>query len=67
MERKGRLVQIDPNSNVIFSRAILPSLLGEIEEGESWIVTAIFGAPTRVKDWESQWDKLPKVPDYVFQ
>lgn len=66
-ERKGRLVQIDPNANVIFSRAILPSLIGEIKEGESWIITAVFGAPTRVTDWQSQWDKLPKVPDYVFQ
>lgn len=66
-ERKGRLVQIDPNANVIFSRSILPSLLGEMQKGESWVITAVFGAPTRVKDWQSEWDRLPSVPDYVFR
>jgi hypothetical protein len=66
-DRQGRLVQIDPNANVIFSRSILPSLIGTIPEGESWIVTAVFGAPTRVKDWQAEWDRLPTVPDYVFE
>jgi hypothetical protein len=66
-DRQGRLVQIDPNANVIFSRSILPSLEGFLEKGEKWIVTAIFGAPTRVKDWQSEWDKAPEVPDYVYQ
>lgn len=66
-DRKGRLVQIDPNANVIFSRSILPSLLGEVAQGETWLVTAVFGAPTRVQDWQSQWDRVPEVPDYVFQ
>ena len=66
-DRQGRLVQIDPNANVIFSRSILPSLIGTIPKGESWIVTAVFGAPTRVKDWQAAWDKLPTVPEYVFQ
>lgn len=66
-DRTGRLVQIDPNANVIFSRSILPSLLGELPKGETWLVTAVFGAPTRVQDWQSQWDKLPSVPEYVFQ
>jgi hypothetical protein len=66
-DRQGRLVQIDPNANVIFSRSILPSLQGRLSEGETWIVTAVFGAPTRVKDWQSEWDKVPQVPGYVFQ
>lgn len=66
-DRKGRLVQIDPNANVICSRSILPSLLGEVSKGETWLVTAVFGAPTRVKDWKSEWEKVPKVPNYVFQ
>jgi len=66
-DRKGRLVQIDPNANVIFSRSILPSLIGSIPKGETWIVTAVFGAPTRVKDWQAEWDNLPTVPDYVFE
>lgn len=65
-ERQGRLVQSDPNSNVIFSRSILPTLIGEAEAGEPvWIATAVFGAPPDVK-WEAEWEKLPTVPDFVF-
>ncbi|WWD17738.1 hypothetical protein CI109_102179 [Kwoniella shandongensis] len=67
-KRQGQLVQIDPNANVIFSRGILPSLLGEIKEGESWIVTAIFGKPAtngKAEEWEEEWENVPKVPSWV--
>lgn len=65
-ERQGSLVQNDPNTNVVFSRSILPTLLGEVKPGkEKWIATAIFGAPPGVA-WEKEWERKPSVPDYVF-
>ena len=67
--RRGRLVQSDPNSNIIFSRSVLPSLLGEIRQGTSWLVTAVFGMPEKdgkIGDWMSQWEKVPEVPQYVL-
>lgn len=63
--RQGKLVQSDPNSNVIFSRGVLPSLQGRIERGETWLATAVFGAPPKVKDWEKEWEKRPEVPAYA--
>ncbi|WWC86401.1 uncharacterized protein L201_001277 [Kwoniella dendrophila CBS 6074] len=67
-KRQGQLVQIDPNSNVIFSRGILPSLVGEIEPGESWLVTAIFGKPSKngkTEGWEEAWKQIPEVPSWI--
>lgn len=58
--RKGKLVQTDPNSNVIFSRSILPSLLSEAE-GTVWLATGIFGAPPGV-DWKKEWERKPSLP-----
>lgn len=68
-DRVGRLVQSDPNSNVIFSRSVLPSLLVDIAEGETSIATAVFGVPARegkVPEWTGEWDRAPSIPDYVF-
>ena len=68
--RRGRLVQSDPNSNVIFSRSILPSLLGELREGTTWLATAVFGMPARegvIGNWEAEWGRVPEVPSYVFE
>ncbi|WVR06006.1 hypothetical protein IAU60_003034 [Kwoniella sp. DSM 27419] len=62
-KRQGQLVQIDPNANVIFSRGILPSLVGTLESGETWLVTAVFGKPPG--QWEKAWEAVPAVPDWI--
>nr|XP_019014939.1 uncharacterized protein I206_01026 [Kwoniella pini CBS 10737]OCF53720.1 hypothetical protein I206_01026 [Kwoniella pini CBS 10737] len=67
-KRQGQLVQIDPNANVIFSRGILPSLKGIIEPGESWLVTAVFGKPSKegkTQGWEECWKQVPQVPSWI--
>lgn len=66
-ERQGRLVQSDPNSNVIFSRSVLPTLVGELSEGESWVATAVFGLPDGSVSYESAWAQTPSVPEWVFE
>ena len=68
-DRQGSIVQSDPNSNVIFSRSVLPSLLGTVDIGETWIATAVFGMPSRqgkMGDYEGEWKKIPEVPDWAF-
>lgn len=68
-ERQGRLVQTDPNSNVIFSRSVLPTLLGEVEVGTSWIATAVFGLPGGEADeaeYQAAWGQTPKIPDWIL-
>ncbi|OCF41601.1 hypothetical protein I317_04613 [Kwoniella heveanensis CBS 569] len=67
-QRDGQIVQIDPNANVIFSRAVLPSLVGIIEPGETWLATAVFGKPAKngqAEGWEKGWDSVPQVPDWI--
>jgi hypothetical protein len=72
-QREGKLIQSDPNSNVIFSRSVLPSLLGSAcQDGNTtWLATAVFGVPTvdgkLPTGWEKEWEKRPEVPAYVFE
>lgn len=68
-KRQGKLVQSDANSNLIFSRSVLPSLLGSHKGGkEEWLVTAVFGQPATVGDsavddaWKGEWEKRPTLP-----
>lgn len=62
-ERKGRAVRLDANSNLIFARAVLPTLIGEHAAGsETMLYTGVLGIPVRdgqkdVRDgWEEEWD-----------
>lgn len=68
-QRQGKLVQSDANSNLIFSRSVLPSLLGSHKAGaEEWLVTAVFGQPAKVGEaavdeaWKDEWEKQPVLP-----
>jgi hypothetical protein len=64
--RRGKLVQSDPNSNAIFSRSVLPTLVGHLEPGTHWLATGVFGAPpSRSETWDKEWARLPSVPGYV--
>ncbi len=72
--RRGKLVQSDPNSNLVSSRTVLPTLLGEhAPGGEEWIVTAVFGMPTALgksdpdPNWQTEWNKRPVIPEVVRQ
>lgn len=67
ISRMGRLVQSDPGSNVIFARSILPTLVGDIQPGVTWLATAVYGKPSVDGVLDDEWDKAPTVPDYVFQ
>lgn len=65
--RKGKLVQSDPNSNAIFSRSVLPTLMGRLEPGEHWLATAVFGAPpSEVERYDAEWERLPSIPSYIL-
>jgi hypothetical protein len=67
-ELKGYAMRSDPNSNLVVSRAIIPTLLGEHVSGsETWLVTAVFGlaghGETGAQEgWIREWEKRPEVP-----
>jgi hypothetical protein len=73
-QRKGKIVQSDPNSNVISSRTVLPTLLGSHTAGsDEWLVTAVFALPTAQGQsdvnpkWREEWDKRPDLPEVVAE
>eukprot|EP01117_Protostelium_nocturnum_P011562 TRINITY_DN4194_c0_g3_i1.p1 TRINITY_DN4194_c0_g3~~TRINITY_DN4194_c0_g3_i1.p1 ORF type:complete len:634 (-),score=143.86 TRINITY_DN4194_c0_g3_i1:22-1923(-) len=66
--RKGRVVNVDANANLISSRTVLPTLMGKHDEGkEEWLVTAVFAIPSQNADsinqsiWEDSWNKVPSL------
>lgn len=69
-KRRGEPLRTDANSNLMVNRAIVPTLHGEHEPGEQWLVTAVFGLPGKGEDgapagWESQTHTLPNVPQEI--
>jgi hypothetical protein len=69
--RQTRAIKLDPNSNVVWSRAICPTLVDRLVAGDDatplkrWHVTAVFGLPFpqgRAVDWEKEWTKKPSLP-----
>jgi hypothetical protein len=71
-QRSGEIVQADANSNLIYSRSVLPSLKGSHEAGsETWFATGIFAVPAKVGEpsvdsaWKEEWSKRPKVPEVI--
>ena len=68
--RKGKVLDADANSNLYWSRSIIPVLIDDLQEGEEkWWVTAVFAVPASVDGWSSSWrigwETLPRVPKWV--
>lgn len=73
--RVGKVVDADSNSNIMFSRSVIPTLLGDVEGDDAWFVTAVFGLPDAGgmarpgegkgprAGWEAEWAKRPKIPE----
>ncbi|CAK9784945.1 hypothetical protein CC85DRAFT_32608 [Cutaneotrichosporon oleaginosum] len=65
--RRGKLVQSDPNSNAVFARSVLPTLLGHLEPGEHFLATGVFGAPpSEGERWDEEWARRPSVPLHLL-
>lgn len=68
VERQGKLVQSDPGSNLIFARSVLPTLMGQVPVGTTWLATAVFGAPPSVSGrYEEEWGRVPVVPAWALE
>lgn len=68
--RNGRVVKADPNSNLVESRTLLPSLIMRIGgKGEYWLITGVFTLPECVEGWREiwhrAWQERPVVPGWV--
>lgn len=72
--RRGRAIRLDANSNLIFARAVLPTLIGEHAAGDTALLyTGVFGIPVRdgQKDiragWEEEWEAAPPLTEALLR
>ena len=76
LQRRGVVVVLDPNTNIVFSRSVMPTLLGDHSgrAEDEWIVTGVFALPNRVgktglhkSAWMEEWVKTPVVPKAILK
>lgn len=71
VERAGRVVPADPNSNLMHSRTLLPSLAADLSAGtERWFATGVFALPARAGcdwqgEWQKKWTRVPEIPEWL--
>ena len=58
--RKGKIILHAPNSNVLYQRAVIPTLKGKIHTGETYLVSLIFAHPDPIKGQEL-WTAKPDI------
>jgi hypothetical protein len=68
--RKAILVNADPNSNLVESRTVIPTLQHTIQKGETvWYVTAIYAKPSgkhvSPATYLDGWDRKPTIPEWL--
>ena len=47
--RTPRLVAADPNTNILYPRSVIPTLMGELLPGENWLACAVVGRTPPVR------------------
>lgn len=57
-QRQGKVIAADPNTNLLHTRTVIPTLLGEHEPGEYWLVCAVIGE-TDLTTCDMQWNDPP--------
>jgi len=71
-QRIAMLVNADPNSNLVESRTVIPTLQHTIKKGETvWYVAGIYAKPSgngvAPSSYLNGWGKPPGVPKWVLQ
>ncbi len=62
-QRNGRVLRVDPNSNLMAPRTVLPTLVAHHEPGEHWLVCAVLAEPD-ADGWQVAWEQPPDVPEW---
>ncbi|KAI1776374.1 hypothetical protein F4818DRAFT_378891 [Hypoxylon cercidicola] len=68
--RAANLVNADPNSNLVESRTVIPTLQHTIKQGETvWYVSAIYAKPSGEgvpkETYLDGWEKPPQIPGWL--
>ena len=62
--RVGRVLRVDPNTNLLHPRTVLPTLLDEHPPGDYWLACAVLAEPD-VADWAKHWERPPTLPEWL--
>lgn len=62
--REGRVVRVDPNTNLLYPRTVLPTLIHQHPPGEHWLACAVLADPDTTA-WELAWVQPPEAPRWL--
>jgi len=68
-KRRGEVLRVDANANLMESRTVLPTLYRDLEEStQAWFVTAVFAVPESAEGWKAKYEAkgVPSVPKWVL-
>jgi hypothetical protein len=70
VDRSAMLVNADPNSNLVESRTVIPTLQHTIKQGEVvWYISAIYAKPSGKgvpqQSYLDGWDKVSQIPAWL--
>ena len=70
VDRSANLVNADPNSNIVESRTVIPTLQHTIKPGEVvWYVSAIYAKPSgqgvAPQSYLDGWEETPRLPGWL--
>ncbi|KAK8065307.1 hypothetical protein PG997_012054 [Apiospora hydei] len=68
--RSAMLVNADPNSNLLESRTVIPTLQHTVKQGETvWYVSAIYAKPSGEgvprESYLDGWERVPEIPEWL--
>jgi hypothetical protein len=64
--RQGRVLRVDPNTNLLRPRTVLPTLVAEHAPGEHWLACAVLADPDAAV-WAAAWERAPALPPWCAQ
>ena len=64
------IVNADPNTNLVESKTVIPTLMGEMGKGQvKWYVSGIFGRPVgehvKPESFLDGWENKPDIPEWL--
>lgn len=63
-QRMGQVVRVDPNTNLLFPRTVLPTLTAQHVPGEHWLACAVLADPD-ADQWAQDWGHPPALPAFL--
>lgn len=69
-DRKAMIVNADPNSNILEKKTCIPTLLSDLQKGNTtWFITGIYARPAgnevRPESFLDGWDSRPIIPQWI--